>query len=155
MGSPLQAQDNSSGPDFAESKRRRLIPAEGSFFMRSCIALIFSFWFLFFLSGCDYLPFGFTPIGEIVQSPGSFEGKTIKVKGEATEVTKIPLFEFKSYTLRDDSGEILVLTEGTLPALNKKTAIKAQVKTMAIINDQSIGLRLIEVEKLPTFGFGG
>jgi predicted glycosyl hydrolase (DUF1957 family) len=61
----------------------------------------------------------------------------------------------KSYILRDDSGEILVLTEGTLPALNKQAAIKAQVKTMAIINEQSFGLRLIEVEKLPTFGFGG
>jgi predicted glycosyl hydrolase (DUF1957 family) len=47
------------------------------------------------------------------------------------------------------------LTEGTLPALNKQAAIKAQVKTMAIINEQSFGLRLIEVEKLPTFGFGG
>lgn len=121
--------------------------------MRRRIALIFSFWLLLLLAGCDYLPFGFTPIGEIVQSPGSFEGKTIKVKGEVLEVTKIPLIEFKSYTLRDDSGEILVLTEGTLPTLNKKAAIKAQVKTMAIINEQSIGLRLIEVEKLPTFGF--
>lgn len=121
--------------------------------MQRRIVLIFSFGLLLLLAGCDYLPFGFTPIGEIVQSPGSFEGKTIKVKGEVTEVTKLPLIEFKSFTLRDDSGEILVLTEGTLPAINKKTAIKAQVKTMAIINEQSIGLRLIEVEKLATFGF--
>ena len=121
--------------------------------MRRRIAFIFFFWLLFLLAGCDYLPFGFTPVGEIVQSPGSFEGKTIKVKGEVTEVTKLPLIEHKSYTLRDDSGEILVLTEGTLPAIHKETAIKARVKTMAIINEQSIGLRLIEVKKLSTFGF--
>lgn len=123
--------------------------------MRVRLTLIYSLGLLLLLAGCDYLPVGFTPIGEIVQSPGSFEGKTIKVRGEVTGVTKIPLFEFKSYTLRDDSGEILVLTEGALPILNKPTAIKAQVKTMAIVNDQSIGLRLIEIEKLPSFGFGG
>jgi hypothetical protein len=123
--------------------------------MRGRTGFIFCLLLLLLLAGCDYLPFGFTPIGEIVQSPGSFEGKTLKVKGEVTEVTKIPLLALKSYTLRDDSGEILVLTEGALPALNKQTAIKAQVKTMAIINEQSFGLRLIEVEKLPTFGFGG
>jgi hypothetical protein len=123
--------------------------------MRGRTGFIFCLLLLLLLDGCDYLPFGFTPIGEIVQSPGSFEGKTLKVKGEVTEVTKIPLLALKSYTLRDDSGEILVLTEGALPALNKQTAIKAQVKTMAIINEQSFGLRLIEVEKLPTFGFGG
>jgi hypothetical protein len=146
-------RENSSGPDIAGNDHRHLFPAERGFIMRRRIALIFSFWLLLLLAGCDYLPFGFTPIGEIVQSPGSFEGKTIKVKGEVLEVTKIPLIELKSYTLRDDSGEILVLTEGTLPTLNKKAAIKAQVKTMAIINEQSIGLRLIEVEKLPTFGF--
>jgi hypothetical protein len=123
--------------------------------MRGRTGFIFCLLLLLLLAGCDYLPFGFTPIGEIVQNPGSFEGKTLKVKGEVTEDTKIPLLALKSYILRDDSGEILVLTEGTLPALNKQAAIKAQVKTMAIINEQSFGLRLIEVEKLPTFGFGG
>jgi hypothetical protein len=123
--------------------------------MRERTGFIFCLFLLLLLAGCDYLPCGFTPIGEIVRNPGSLEGKTIKVKGEVTEVTKIPLLEWKSYTLRDDSGEILVLTEETLPALHKKTAIKVQVQTMAIINEQSFGLRLIEVEKLPTFGFGG
>jgi hypothetical protein len=119
--------------------------------MRKRRSIIFCFGLLLILSGCDYLPFGYTPIGEILQSPGSFEGKTIKVRGEVTGITKIPLFEFKSYTLRDDSGEILVLTEGTLPTLHKRTAVKAQVKTMAIVDEQIFGLRLIEIKKLPTY----
>jgi hypothetical protein len=122
--------------------------------MRVRRVFIFSFCIFFLLAGCDYLPFGFTPIGDIVQNPGSFEGKTIKVKGEVTEVVKLPMFEYKSYGLHDDTGEILVMTAGPLPPLHKKLAIKAQVKTMAIINEQSIGLRLIEVKKLPIPGFG-
>jgi len=119
------------------------------------MVLIVSFTLCLLPTGCDYLPVGFTPIGEIVQSPGSFEGRTIKVKGKVTEIIKIPLIEYKSYTLRDKSGEILVLTKGTLPTLNKFAAIKAQVRTMAIINEQNIGLRLMEIEKLPTMGLGG
>jgi hypothetical protein len=117
--------------------------------MRRGILLIFGFSLLLFLAGCDYLPFGFTPIGEIARNPGSFEGKTIKVRGEVTEVTQIPFLELKVYVLRDDSGEILVFTMGTLPALHEQTAIKAQVKTMAIINEQSFGLHLVEIERLP------
>ncbi len=123
--------------------------------MRVRRSILFTCCILLLLAGCDYLPVGFTPIGEIVQNPGSFEGKTIKVKGEVTEVVKLPMFEYKSYVLRDDRGEILVMTTGTLPPLHKKTAIKAQVKTMAIINNQSIGLRLIEVARLSFPGFGG
>jgi len=115
---------------------------------------LFSLCLLFLLAACDYLPFGFTPIGDILQNPGSFEGKTIKVKGEVTEVIQLPMFEYKSFTLRDDSGEILVMTAGPLPPLHQKTAIKAQVKTMAIINEQSIGLRLIEVKRLSIPGWG-
>ncbi len=101
------------------------------------------------LGGCDYLPFGYTPIGEIVASPGRFEGRDVKVRGEVTQITKLPLVELRSYTLRDESGEILVLTEGALPALDERRAIRAQVKTLAIIDGQSFGLRLIELEPLP------
>ncbi len=98
--------------------------------------------------------FGYTPIGEIVSSPGRFDGREIKVRGEVTQITKLPLIELKSYTLRDDSGEILVLTEETLPPLHEGAAIRAQVKTMAIIDGQSFGLRLIEIERLPVFTLG-
>lgn len=122
--------------------------------MRLGSALILSACF-FLLASCQYLPVGFTPIGEIVKNPGSFEGKTIKVKGKVTEIAKFPMFEYQSYTLRDDSGEILVLTKGPLPVLHKKLAIEAKVKTMAIFNEQSIGLRLVEVKKLSILGFGG
>lgn len=108
-----------------------------------CLALLLA------LAGCDYLPFGFTPIGDIVASPGRFEGQTVKVKGEVVQLTKLPLLETKSYLLRDKSGEILVVTEGSLPAMHRRLAIRAAVKTMAIIDGQSYGLRLREIRKLP------
>lgn len=121
--------------------------------MRKCSILLFAL--LLLLCGCDYLPFGYTPIGEIAENPGRFEGKPVKVRGEVTEITKVPLIEAKSYSLRDDTGEILVRTEGSLPALHETIVVKVQVKTTAIIDGQSFGLRLIEIEKLPAYSFGG
>jgi hypothetical protein len=98
------------------------------------------------LSGCDILSFGRTSIGEIISNPGQFEDQTVTVRGKVTDVTKLPLVELKSFTLRDRSGEIIVQTTGTLPPLNKKTTIRARVKTMAIIDGKGIGLRLTQVE---------
>jgi len=121
--------------------------------LRKYLLLLFAL--LLTLSGCDNLPFGYTPLGEIARTPGRFEGKPVKVRGEVVSITKIPLVEFKSYTLRDETGEILVLTEGDLPPLEETVAIKAQVKTMAIFDDQSFGLRLVEIEQLHAFGSGG
>jgi hypothetical protein len=110
---------------------------------------------LMLLTGCDYLPFHYTPIGDILKNPGRFEGEPVKVRGKVTEVTKLPFLEVKTYTLDDGSGKILVLTDGQLPAMDETVAIKAQVLTMAIIDNQGIGLRLKETKRLPTYGMGG
>jgi len=113
--------------------------------MRKTLLLLFAL--LLPLSGCNHLPSGYTPIGEIVRSPGRFEAEPVKVRGEVVTISKIPLIDFKSYVLRDETGEILVLTEGDLPPLEETITIKAQVKTMAIFDDQSFGLRLVELER--------
>lgn len=100
------------------------------------------------LAGCDYMPFGYTPIGEINLAPGRYEGKEVRVKGTVKHTRKLPLFKTKSYTLRDRSGEIIVVTGGTLPALDETIAIRAKVKTEVILNNQSFGTRLKEIKKL-------
>ncbi|ALC18181.1 hypothetical protein DSOUD_3465 [Desulfuromonas soudanensis] len=97
------------------------------------------------------MPFGYTPIGEINRSPGRFEGKEIRVRGTVTNLNKLPFLEIKIYTLRDETGEIAVFTESTLPAMGETIVIKAAVKTTAIVGDQSYGLRLEETKKLPAF----
>lgn len=104
---------------------------------------------LFFLTACDYLPFGYTAIGDIHQSPGRFEGSEVKIKGTVTDISKLPLLEIKTFTVRDNSGEIVVVTEQTLPAIHDFIAIRATVKTTAIIGGQTFGLRLHEMERLP------
>ena len=101
------------------------------------------------LAGCDYLPFGYTPIKDIVAAPANFEGKEVKLKGKVKEITRLPIVELKSYELKDDSGEISVHTRGNLPAVNDNVALKGTVTSAIIIGGQSLGLHVRETKRLP------
>lgn len=100
------------------------------------------------LAGCDYLPFGYTPIKEIIAAPASFEGKEVKVKGKVRDVIKLPILDLKAYTLYDEGGEIAVTTHGALPAANAEVALKGTVKSAVIVGGQSLGLRVEETKRL-------
>jgi len=102
---------------------------------------------LVLLAGCDYLPFGYTPIREIVAAPGPFEGKEVKIRGKVTQAIKLPILG-QSFVVSDDTGEITVTTNGPLPAPNAEIALTGIVKSAAIIGGQSIGLRVEETKRL-------
>ncbi len=103
------------------------------------------------MGGCDYLPFGTTPIKDIVAAPANFEGKEVKLRGTVTSVTKVPLLDIRQYTLDDGSGEIAVVASGDLPAEKTKVMVKGKVESTAIIAGQSLGLRLRESERRDSF----
>ena len=98
------------------------------------------------LAGCDYLPFGFTPIREITTTPGQFEGKEVKLKGQASGTLKF--LGLKAYTLRDETGEIAIVTPGDLPAENSQVVIRGVVKSAVIVGGSSLGLRVEESRRL-------
>ena len=99
------------------------------------------------LAGCDYLPFGYTPIKDIVAAPASFEGKEVKLKGKVRDAIKLPILG-QVFTLHDEGGEIAVTTHGALPAANAEVALKGTVKSAVIIGGQSLGLRIEETQRL-------
>ena len=99
------------------------------------------------LSGCDYLPFGLTPIKEIVTAPAQFEGKEVRVRGKAKNITKVPLVDLNLYVLDDGSGEITVVAGENLPAENETVALKGVVESVAIVGGESIGLRIKEMKR--------
>jgi len=101
------------------------------------------------LAGCDYLPFGYTPVRDIVAAPANFEGKEVKLRGTVRDVTKLPVLNVKMYTLSDDTAEITIATEGNLPAVNDRIALKGIVKSALILGGQSLGLRVEETKRLP------
>ena len=98
------------------------------------------------LPGCDYLPFGYTPIREITAAPGQFEGKEVKIKGRVKSVVK--LFGVRAYSVEDATANITVVTGGELPAENSEVALRGVVKSAAIIGGTAIGLKVDETKRL-------
>jgi hypothetical protein len=96
------------------------------------------------LAGCNY--FGFTPIKDIVAAPAQFEGKEVKLKGRVTKAAKI--LALSGYNLRDETGEITVITYTPAPAENQEVAIKGKVKSAIIMGGSAIGLRVEETQRL-------
>ncbi|MGE5465603.1 MAG: hypothetical protein ACM3RQ_00355 [Methanocella sp.] len=90
---------------------------------------------------------GYTRIGDIVASPAQFEGKEVKLKGTVTGALQVPVLELRSYTLRDDTGEIAVLTKDNVPAPQQAVALSGIVRSLAIVGGQSLGLRVEETRR--------
>ena len=88
-----------------------------------------------------------TPIGELNASPANFDGKEVMLRGVAKDVTRMPLFNLKSYVLKDDSGEATILTERELPKMNEEIRVKVRVGNLAIINGEPLGTTFVEVER--------
>ncbi len=103
------------------------------------------------LGGCVYLPVGYTSIKEINEAPANFDGKEVKVKGTVKDLTKIPFLDVKQYVLDDGTGEILVITEGTLPAERETVVVRGKVESPVIVGGQALGLHLKEIERVRGF----
>ncbi len=99
------------------------------------------------LAGCDYLPFGFTSVTEILAHPTSFEGQDVKVRGTVKDATKVPILDLKVYTLEDHGADVAVFTDGALPAVGQSVTVRGKVESTAIINGRSLGLHIRETSQ--------
>ncbi|HXQ21705.1 MAG TPA: hypothetical protein VN812_08525 [Candidatus Acidoferrales bacterium] len=94
--------------------------------------------------GCDRLPFGYTSIGDVVRKAGSYEGKTVKLRGTVTDVVQLPLAEIRYYVLRQDDAEVVVFARENVPASGDEVSVVGTVSSVAIVGATSIGLHLTE-----------
>lgn len=69
---------------------------------------------------------GTTKIGDINSHPRDYAGKEVTISGEVTET--FSLFVVKYFVVRDNSGEISVVTDRPLPAKGQKIKVKGSVK---------------------------
>jgi hypothetical protein len=53
----------------------------------------------------------------------------------------------KSYVLKDESGEITILTEADLPRTDEALSVKVKVANLAIINGEPLGTTVTEIER--------
>lgn len=99
------------------------------------------------LPGCDYLPFGYTPVKEIVASPANFEGREVKLKGRVVDVLRLPVLG-QGYTLEQDGAQLFVIARGDLPAVKSEVALKGTVRSVAIIGGKALGTQVQETKRL-------
>jgi hypothetical protein len=105
--------------------------------LRTGASIIF---FSLLLFSCDSL--FTTPIHKILGDPRAYDGKTIKVSGEVTQVFSLVFVKY--FKVRDATGEITVVTERPLPKVGAKIKVKGSVKEAFSIGDQQV---VVIVEK--------
>ena len=87
---------------------------------------------------------GTTKIGDIVSHPRDYADKEVTISGEVTEI--FSLFVVKYFIVRDNSGEISVISEKPLPAKGENIKVKGIVKEAFSIGTKT-ALVLVEASE--------
>jgi len=104
---------------------------------RVSLMIMFS---LLLLCSCDSI--WTTPINKILENPRDYAGKKVTVSGEVTGV--FGLIFIKYFTMRDKTGEIIVVTGRPLPKVGAKIKVKGTVEEAFSIGDKQL---IVVVEK--------
>jgi uncharacterized membrane protein YcgQ (UPF0703/DUF1980 family) len=76
------------------------------------------------------------PIKKLYKSPEKFQGKEIQVKGRV--ISSIELSDLYSFTIKDKSGKIMVVTENLLPLKNDKISVKGTFERNFLYKEKTI-----------------
>jgi len=97
---------------------------------------------VFALASCRI---GVTNIGDIIQHPRDYAGREVTISGEVVDT--FSLFIVKYFVVRDNSGEISVVTEKPLPVKGEKIKVKGTVREAFSIGTKTA---LVLVESVKT-----
>ena len=78
-----------------------------------------------------------TSIEKIVSNPSAYTGKEVAVEGEVTDRTSF-FGAFKFYKLKDKSGEIIVVTEKSLPEVKSTVNVKGRIDDAFPLGDRKL-----------------
>jgi aspartyl/asparaginyl-tRNA synthetase len=79
------------------------------------------------------------PINKLVENPRDYDGKVVTIEGKVTEI--FSLIAIKYFVIRDNTGEIVVVTDRILPKEGSSISVKGHVQeAFSIGNNQLIVL---------------
>ena len=91
-------------------------------------------WLLLALTACDTLfPL---PIAKIVQNPRAYEGKEVTVSGTVAETFSLVVLRY--FVIKDDTGEITVVTERSLPKKGEQLKVTGKVEEAFSLGDKQL-----------------
>lgn len=110
--------------------------------MQRRIKIFIIFWgLLVAVAACNTLfP---TPISDILQNPRKYEGVQVKVSGQVVDI--FSLFVVRYFVIKDDTGEITVVTQRPLPTRGEHISVIGKVEEAFSLGDQ----QLIVIEENP------
>lgn len=82
-----------------------------------------------------------TPVGEVAAHPEKYDGKVVTVKG--TVKGSANLLVVKGYSLADDKGQLLVITDKDVPKPGTSMVVRGKVNQAFSVGSKSL-LVLIE-----------
>jgi hypothetical protein len=77
-----------------------------------------------------------TPIRDILDDPGGYEGKTVTVAGVVVESTNVIILKY--YRVEDATGRITVVAHAAVPPRGAKVRARGRVHQAFAIGDQSL-----------------
>lgn len=90
---------------------------------------------LLLLSGCA----GVTPIGELLDNPAKYDGKTVRVEGEVRE--SAGGLGLGAYQVRDDTGTLTVVSEtGGPPRTGSMVGVKGRFDALITLGARSLAV---------------
>lgn len=87
-----------------------------------------------------------TEILEIKTTPSDYYDKDILIKGEVIDSTKV--FNFKLFKLKDNSGEIWVITNKHIPKEGQYVSMIVTLDVIASFKDDAFGIHVTEKKRL-------
>ena len=82
----------------------------------------------------------------VVKDPRSFDGKMLTIEGSVTD--RMNLLVVKMFSLKDATGEIMVVTDRVLPQVGEKIRVRGQVKeAFAVGEDRMMVFKEIPVRE--------
>ena len=99
---------------------------------------------LLVLAGCA----GITPIGELLDNPARYDGKTVRVEGEVKE--SAGGLGLGAYQVRDNTGTITVVSEqGGPPRTGSKVGVKGRFEALVTLGSRSLAVLREESRSTP------
>jgi hypothetical protein len=90
---------------------------------------------LLVLAGCA----GVTPIGELLDNPARYDGKTVRVEGEVKE--SAGGLGLGAYQVRDNTGTLTVVSEkGGPPRSGSKVGVKGRFEALITLGSRSLAV---------------
>jgi hypothetical protein len=95
------------------------------------------------LSGCASV----TPIGNLLNNPAQYEGKSVKVQGEVGEAAGG--FGLGAFQVRDKTGTIPVVSSASPPRTGSQIGVKGKFQSVFTIGTRSLAVIREESRSTP------